>query len=148
MIEYNKSNHKIYLLKYHFVIVTKYRKGLFSSQKTIDLFKQICEDISDRYDIEFETIGFDKNHVHLLICSVPIYSPSKILKILKGITAREMFLRDPELKKFLWGSELWSDGGFISTVGEGANADIIRNYFQKQGESDKQLKLFEFVDAP
>ncbi len=53
-----------------------------------------------------------------LVQSVPMYSPQKIVRRIKSITAREIFRACPEVKKQLWGGELWTDGYFMSTVGE------------------------------
>jgi len=41
-----------------------------------------------------------------LVQSVPVYSPKKIVQIIKSITAREIFRLCPEVKKKLWGGEL------------------------------------------
>ena len=50
----------------------------------------------------------------------------------------------PDLKKELWGAEFWSDGGYVSTVGEGVNAEIIRKYILNQGRKPDQVKLSDF----
>jgi len=65
---------------------------------------------------------------------------------IKSITARELFRRHPDLRKELWGGELWTDDFFVSTVGEGGNRDVIRIYVEKQGNKSDitQLKLFNF----
>ena len=76
--------------------------------------------------------------------SAPKYSPSRVVQIIKSITAIEIFKKFPAIKEDLWGGEFWNDGGYIGTVGEGVNADIIRNYIRKQGKSTAQLKLSEF----
>ena len=67
--------------------------------------------------------------------------------MIKSLTARELFKRHPDLRKELWGGELWTDGFFVATVGEGGNRDVIREYVRKQGQDvdDKQLKLFNFL---
>ena len=59
-----------------------------------------------------------------------------------------MFEKHPDIKKELWGGEFWSDGGYMGTVGEGINAEIIRKYIKNQGRKDGQLKLIDFLDAP
>ena len=76
--------------------------------------------------------------------SAPKYSPSRVVQIIKSITAIEIFKKFPAIKEDLWGGEFWNDGGYIGTVGEGVNAGIIRNYIRKQGKSTAQLKLSEF----
>ena len=85
---------------YHFVCPAKYRRVVFSNEVN-ETLKQVCLDISERYEIEFMEIGTDKNHVHFLVQSVPTYSPTKIIRIIKSITAREIFSRHPEVKKKL-----------------------------------------------
>ena len=55
-----------------------------------------------------------------------------------------MFEEYPDLKKELWGGEFWSDGGYVASVGEGINAEIIRNYIKTQGRKGGQLKLVDF----
>jgi len=90
--------------------------------------KQVCLQISDRYEIVFLEIGVDENHVHFLVQSVPMYSPKKIIQIIKSLTAREIFSRIPEVKKQLWGGQFWSNGYSVSTVGKHADEKIISNY--------------------
>lgn len=140
-----KSAHKVFQIKYHFVFCIKYRKDLFLKENYIETIKKICIDISNRYYIKFETIGFDEDHVHFMVQSVPKYSASKIFQVVKSITAIELFKRHKEIKEELYGGEFWSDGGYVATVGEGINADVIRSYIAKQGRKAEQLKLFEFI---
>lgn len=106
--------------------------------------KEICRDIEKRYDIKFETIGFDDDHVHFMIQTFPRESPSTIFQIVKSISAKELFKRHSDLKKELWGGHFWSAGGFVGTVGEGINAEIIRKYILNQGRKEGQLKLVDF----
>ena len=93
-------------------------------------------------------IGTDKDHIHMLVQSVPTYSVTKIVTMVKSITAREVFKLHSEVKKELWGGEFWSDGYFSSTVGKHGNEDTIANYIKSQGQeykkmyNDYQLKLF------
>ena len=145
MEELEKAAHKVFRIKYHFVFCIKYRKDLFVDEKYIETLKDVCKGMKERYYVEFETIGFDEDHVHFTIKSVPSYSPSKIFQIIKSISASQLFKRHPSLKDELWGGEFWSDGGYVGTVGEGVNAEIIREYIRKQGRKGEQLKLFNFV---
>jgi putative transposase len=140
-----KSYHKVFKIKYHFVFCIKYRKDLFVTKEYTDKLKEICYGLEQRYSMKFETIGFDNDHIHFLLQSVPKYSPSQIFRLVKSITAIKLFENFPELKKDLWGGEFWSDGGYVATVGEGINADIIREYIKKQGRKEEQLNLFDFT---
>jgi len=139
-----KSAHKVFKIKYHFVFCIKYRKDLFLDNQYVETIKQMCKGFEDRYHMKFETIGFDEDHVHFMLQSVPKYSPSQIFRLVKSITVIELFKKYPDLKKELWGGEFWSDGGYVATVGEGVNAEVIRGYIKKQGRKSEQLKLFEF----
>ncbi|MEK6948761.1 MAG: IS200/IS605 family transposase [Nanoarchaeota archaeon] len=139
--------HKVYIIKYHLIFIVKYRKDLFLNNDYVEYLKIILAEIEKRYFLNPETIGFDEDHVHVLMQVAPRYSPSRVVQVVKSITAREMFNKFPEIKKELWGGELWSDGGYIGTVGEGANADIIRKYIQKQGRKGDQLRLLDFSEA-
>ena len=140
-----KSYHKVFRIKYHFVFVIKYRKDLFPNKKYVETIKEICGCLEERYTMKFETIGFDDDHVHFMLQSVPKYSASQIFRLVKSITAMKLFERHPDLKKELWGGEFWSDGGYVGTVGEGVNAEIIRNYIKNQGRKSEQLKLLSFI---
>ena len=88
--------------------------------------------------------------MHFLIQSVPMYSAKKIIQVVKSITAREIFTRVPEVKEKLWGGGFWTDGYYVSTVGQRGSEETIRKYVQEQGKEkeykqlhhDEQLKLF------
>ena len=118
---------------------------MFLEEKYINNLKNICRGIQERYSIKFETIGFDEDHVHFMLQVLPRFSPSRIFQIVKSISAIKLFENFPEIKKELWSGEFWSDGGFVGTVGEGINVDIIRNYLKKQGRKAEQLKLIDFI---
>ena len=133
MSEFIHKKHNVSVLLYHIVCPAKYRRAVFTPIVDEKL-KEICAAISLRYEIEFLEIGTDEDHVHFLVQSVPTYSPTKIVRTIKSITAREIFRQMPEVKKQLWGGEFWSDGYFISTVGTHATEEIIKQYVKNQGQ--------------
>lgn len=132
------KSHNVSLLLYHAVFPAKYRRAVVSEKVDMTL-RDVCIGISDRYEIVFLEIGTDQDHVHFLVQSVPTYSPSKIVRIIKSLTAREVFRRVPQVKKQLWGGEFWSDGYYISTVGRYGSETEIRRYVAEQGR-DKQYR--------
>lgn len=127
-----RKNHNISVLLYHIVCPAKYRRVVFGDEVDKEL-KIVCLEIAKRYEIEFLEIGTDQDHVHFLVQSVPTYSVTKIVRIIKSITARDVFKKVPHVKKKLWGGEFWSDGYFASTVGQHASEETIREYVKKQG---------------
>ena len=95
-------------------------------------------------------IGTDEDHVHFLVQSVPMYSVSKIARVIKSITAREVFRIHPEVRKILWGGEFWSDGYFSNTVSKFGDKISIKKHVQNQGirgykvlHKENQLRLFD-----
>jgi REP element-mobilizing transposase RayT len=129
------------------VFPAKYRRAVFDGH--VDgVLKEVCLDIEKRYQVKFLEIGTDKDHVHFLVQSVPTYSVTKVVTMIKSLTAREVFKRCPQVKKQLWGGEFWTDGYFASTVGKHGNEDMIGKYVKNQGmeyqklHEDNQLALF------
>ena len=112
-----RKSHNVSILVYHFVCPAKYRRAVID--ETVDrVLKEVCLAIADRYQIEFLEIGADRDHVHFLVQSVPTYSPTKIITMIKSLTAREVFERVPSVKKQLWGGEFWADGYYVVLVGK------------------------------
>lgn len=119
------------------------------NEEVDQVLKDVCLEIAQRYQIEFLEIGTDKDHVHFLVQSVPSYSPTKIVTIIKSFTAREVFVRVPSVKKQLWGGEFWTDGYYVGTVGRHTTEETIRQSVKNQGQENEykqlhvqQLKLF------
>ena len=144
-----KKSHNVSQLLYHLVCPAKYRRLVFKEVSSLDqTIKDICLEVEKRYDIHFVEIGTDQDHVHFLIQSVPAISPTRIVQIVKSITAREVFKKKPEVKRMLWGGEFWTKGYYINTVGAKGNEEAIKNYVENQGLKyqqihSNQLKLFE-----
>ena len=147
MSEYIHKSHNVTVLIYHLVFPAKYRRAVIDNQVDSEL-KAVCLEIEGRYQVKFLEIGTDKDHVHFLVQSVPTYSVTKLVTLIKSLTAREVFRRCPQVKKMLWGGEFWSDGYFASTVGKHGDEAMIGNYVKRQGgtyqrfHSDHQLALF------
>jgi len=100
-------------------------------------------EISDRYEIHFLEIGNDLDHVHFLVQSVPTLSVTRIVTIIKSITAREIFAKHKEVKKVLWGGNLWTSGYYVNTVGQFSNTEVIKKYIQNQGKDIEYTQLHQ-----
>ena len=147
MSEYLHKSHNVTVLLYHLVFPAKYRRAVFD--KDVDeALKEVCLEIERRYQVKFIEIGTDKDHVHFLVQSVPAYPVTKIVTMIKSLSAREIFRRCPKVKKQLWGGEFWTDGYYASTVGKHGDENMIGDYVRKQGNEysklyeDRQLALF------
>jgi REP element-mobilizing transposase RayT len=100
--------------------------------------KQVCLELGIRYEITFLEIGTDEDHVHFLLQSIPNKSVSDIVKLIKSITAKQIYKLHPEVKEFLWGGNIWTMGYYINTVGQYGNLKMLENYVKKQGIPDYQ----------
>jgi len=138
MSEYIHKSHNVTVLLYHLVFPAKYRRAVFD-ERVDEVLKVVCLEIAERYQMKFLEIGTDKDHVHFLVQSVSTYSVSRIVQMLKSLTAREMFKRCPHVKKQLWGGEFWSDGYFASTVGKHGDESMIGRYVKNQGKEYNKL---------
>ncbi len=148
MSEYVHKSHNVTVLLYHLVFPAKYRRAVFDRSVDKEL-RDVCLEIEKRYEIKFLEIGADKDHVHFLVQSVPRYSVTKLVTMIKSLTAREIFKRCPWVKKQLWGGEFWTDGYFATTVGRQGSEDTVKRYVHNQGQvdyeelhRDDQLALF------
>ena len=135
MSMYYSGSHSIYTIKYHFVWITKYRykilQGKIAERMRI-LLIQGCEAKGIR--IISGSIG--KEHIHMLLACPPKYSPSQIVKYLKGRSSHLIQDEFPELKKRYWGQHLWARGYFCGTVGE-VDTETIKKYVETQGRSEE-----------
>jgi putative transposase len=135
-----RKSHDVSVLVYHVVCVAKYRRVVFDDMVEVVL-REVCLDLALRYEITFLEIGLDGDHVHFLVQSVPTYSPTKIVTIVKSVIAREVFARCPHVKKKLWGGEFWTDGYFIASVGQQDSEETVRNYVKQQGRNLQYQQL-------
>lgn len=148
MSEYVHKSHNVSVLLYHFVCPAKYRRVVFT--ESIDqTLKEVCLEISKRYEIELIEIGTYQDHVHFLIQSIPMNSPSSIIQTVQSITVKEIFRLHPEVKDQLWGGEFWTKGYYVNTVGRHGDENTVQAYVQSQGKEEEyeqlhqqQLKLF------
>lgn len=120
----------VYKIQYHIVWCVKYRRQVLSGEAETNLFDEIRR-IADEYRFRIDTMECMPDHVHLLIsCSPQHYIPT-LIKVLKGNTARRLFIKRPELKLKLWGGHLWNPSYFIATVSENT-AQQIEEYINNQ----------------
>ena len=130
---YIHKPHNVSVLMYHLVCAAKYRRVVMS--KHVDeVLRRASVEIEKRWEIQFLEIGLDRDHAHFLIQSVPSYSPSRIVQIVKSVIAREVFAQAPEVKQQLWGGAFWGEGYFVNTVGQHGSESVIAAYVARQGE--------------
>ena len=132
---------------YHIVCPVKYRRKAFTVdvEKTL---KDVCLEIQERYEFHFVEIWADIDHVHFLVQSVPMMLVKNIVQTTKSITAKEIFKKNPEIKKLLWWWHFWTSWYYVNTVWQHWNESVIAEYVKNQWKEYKklhrgQLTLFE-----
>ena len=131
-MEHIRKRHNVSLILYHLVCPAKYRREIFSEGVSTTL-KRVCLELGERYEINFLEIGTDNDHVHFLFQTIPNRSVTDTVKIIKSITAKQIYKHHPEVKKFLWGGNIWTMGYYINTVGQYGNLKMLQNYVKNQG---------------
>lgn len=143
-----RTSHSVYETRYHLVWCPKRRRDVFRNDEVREraerLFREICED----YDLDLIELEVAADHVHVMLSFPPRLSIGEVVRILKSISARELFREFPWLRRRLWSGEIWNDGYFARTVGDRMTSEIIKNYIQnhrdlQQGPSQLNLKLRE-----
>ncbi len=130
-MELQRNTHHVYRLMYHFVWIPKYRHKVFPPSLR-EAMKAIILKIGYDYDIDIVELEIPEDHIHMVVRSEPKQSPSKIMQVIKSISAREFFRLFPEVKKkYFWGGKLWTQSYFVETIGN-ANESTIRKYVQNQ----------------
>ena len=125
--EHNKTN-----LLNHFVFPVKYRRDVFSDRVEQE-FRRVCLDIQWRYEINFDEIGFDWNHVHMIVQLIPTMCVSRAVTIIKSITANQLFkVCWEELRKQLWWWHLRTGWYYANSVWIYAWLQTLRNYIANQ----------------
>lgn len=130
MAEVKHGRGYVYSIQYHIVWCVKYRHKVLLGDIGIRL-KEILNQIATDNGFTISEMESDYDHVHLLIDCNPQHSIPNIIKALKGVSARLLFKEFPQLKKKLWGGNLWNPSYFVATVSEHTEAQI-RQYIQNQ----------------
>ena len=120
----------VYSLQYHIVWVTKYRKPIFIGDIKIDMKNYLLYTLKS-LDMKVIAMEIMSDHIHLLVNCKPQLRLSDAIKILKGNTARWLFLKYPEIKKQLWGGHLWNPSYFVATVSD-RTLEQIEHYINNQ----------------
>ena len=140
---YRRGSHCVYDTKYHLVWAPKYRKWVLQG-KIREEVKRLFGEIAKHHGFFIEEMEVDKDHVHIFLSFPPRYSISKVVEILKSVSAKEIRAKYPEVKRQLWGGEFWEDGYFARTVGDKVTAEVIRRYirYHETKKDDGQMRFF------
>ena len=136
-----RTAHSAYYLKYHVVWVCKYRRKILKPGVVSYIRKTLPGLLRSMPGVEIETIGFDLDHLHLVIAIPPKYSIAAVIGRLKSQLSSRMRKFFGWLEKVYWKENIvWSPGYFVSSIG--LDEEVIKNYVELQGQQDSgQLKV-------
>ncbi|HUV60238.1 MAG TPA: IS200/IS605 family transposase [Desulfatiglandales bacterium] len=137
-----RMSHAVYDTRYHLVWAPKYRKWILK-EKLRDTVKGLFKEILKARDCEVEEMEIAEDHVHIFASIPPRYSVGQMVRVLKSVSAKEIFLRYPEVKRELWGGEFWEDGYFFRTVGDKVTSETIKKYIKYHRHEEKTPKQLE-----
>lgn len=136
-VEYSTNRHSCFYLKFHLVVVTKYRKPLFNNsdlnKRLIEISRKIIE---DDWKLKIDSINTDSDHVHIMFSSTPQTCLSKLINNYKTVTSRLLRKEFSDYLKQFYSvdkSYFWSNSYFIGTVSE-VSENIVKNYIENQGK--------------
>lgn len=120
----------VYNVNYHIVWSVKYRHSVLKGEIETRL-KEILKEISEEKDFIIHTMETMPDHVHVFVSAHPKVSPSYMVKMLKGISARKLLMEYPQLTKQLWKGHLWNSSFYIETIGS-ISEESIKKYIEHQ----------------
>ena len=131
--EYISKNHSKFLIKYHIILVCKYRKQLLVGAFEYDM-KKIMRHISEMSDFDIEVMETDKDHLHMMVRSDPKLSPLQIVRRLKQMSISAVWKKYGDFLRHNFYKEhtFWTDGYFVSSIGN-VSQETIKKYIENQG---------------
>lgn len=137
-MEIQKATSANYVICYHIIWVTKYRQQVLNTtiRESLEKIIQTICDTKEWTLIEAQSMP---DHIHVFLSVTPFERPVDIIKILKGVTSKQLFSTHPELRDVLKHGHLWSPSYYIGTAGH-VSADVIEKYIQEQQSKDGRCK--------
>jgi len=126
----------VFQTAYHVIWCPKFRHDILTGEVAAEL-QSLLATICTDHEWPLISQEIQPDHIHLFVSIPPSVAVSNAVKILKGTTARLLFLRYPELKSRLWGDNLWSPSYFVGTAGN-VSAETIKRYIERSAHVTKR----------
>ena len=132
--EYQSKNHSKFLIKHHIIFVCKYRRQVLKNVVLDESVKQVLFDIANESDFNIEVMETNKDHVHILVSSIPRLSPLQIVRKFKQESTYRIWKLHSDIPRRIYWKEhtLWTDGFFVSTIGN-VSQETVKHYIENQG---------------
>ena len=143
-MDLKKTPRVVYLLTYHCVFVTKYRRKVINDELG-DLLKRDASYIIDNFGGELVSAETDEDHIHILMSLPPQAAPAKVIKTMKSHMSREAHtVYGEHIQKYPWGKDtpFWSPSYFIVTTGT-TSMDRVKEYIESQRTEEHKRKYIK-----
>jgi putative transposase len=125
----DSGSHSVYSLHYHLILVTKYRRGVLTEDRT-NFIHGVIGGFADNYGVEVSHLDGEDDHIHVLFKAKPTTDLVKFVNTLKGATARRVRNEFPELKD-QQGDSFWNDSYCLLSTGQ-VSLDVLTEYVENQ----------------
>ena len=125
----HKTRYAVYNCNYHIVWIPKYRRRVLVGQVK-EIISELFESIAQSQEMEIISFEVMPDHIHLFVSAPPRLSPSEIVNVFKGVTARMLRMKFPQLKK-VFAEGLWTRTYYVGTAGS-MSAETIQRYIEDQ----------------
>ena len=131
--EYISKDLSKFIIKYHIILVCKYRKQLLVGAVEYDM-KKIMRHISEMSDFDIEVMETDKDHLHMMVRSDPKLSPLQIVRRLKQMSISAVWKKYGDFLRhdFYKEQTFWTDGYFVCSIGN-VSEKMLKEYIENQG---------------
>ncbi len=133
-MKYDTNNHSVFLLHYHLIMCTKYRRAVITDTIS-ERLKELFVLLACKYHITLEEWNHDKDHVHILLKACPNTEFSTFINAYKSSSSRLIKKEYSQIKESLWKEMFWSKSYCLLTTG-GVTVETIRKYIRTQGEKN------------
>jgi putative transposase len=93
--------------------------------------ENLLHTIAHQKGMDILAVDVQPDHIHLFVSFPPAMSIAEAVKLLKGISARQLRLIFPQLRKRTRSDRLWAPSYYVGTAGH-VSADTIRQYIEAQ----------------
>jgi len=131
--EYKHFTHAVGVMMMHLEWCTKYRYCMFRKEEQKNLASACIRRAASLHGIKIIELQVMPEHVHVVVEVSLTWAASKVLQILKGLSAKLFFMKNPKARLRLPKGHLWSEGKFAASLGF-IQVDVARAYVRSQVE--------------
>lgn len=133
---YYTNRHSCFLLQYHLVIVTKYRRPVITGQIKDELITY-TKNYFKKQDCTLLELNTDKDHIHIMFEAPPQINLANFVNAYKSASSRRIRTDFADvLATVYWKPYFWSQSYFIATVSD-RSKDAVAKYIINQGKQEE-----------